>query len=90
MNFEWDERKRLSNIIKHGIDFDDVDEVFADPQGYDAPSKGEYGERRSVRNGALRGAIVTVVYTKRGDNVRIISARAARKEERARYGPRTH
>jgi uncharacterized DUF497 family protein len=28
MRFEWDEKKRLSNIKKHGIDFIDVPEMF--------------------------------------------------------------
>ena len=29
MEFEWDESKRLSNLDKHGIDFEDVLAVFA-------------------------------------------------------------
>jgi uncharacterized protein len=90
MNFEWDENKRLANLAKHGIDLDDVDAVFADPDGYDGASAGEHGERRFVRIGKLAGLIVTVVYTTRGDATRIISARVARRSERARYGGRSH
>jgi uncharacterized DUF497 family protein len=88
-DFEWDERKRRSNIVKHGVDFDDVEEIFADPHGCDAISKGEHDEPRYVRIGALRGFIVTVVYTRRGDSLRIISARIASRQERARYGGQT-
>jgi len=31
MTFEWDERKRLSNLEKHGLDFFDVITVFESP-----------------------------------------------------------
>jgi len=30
MRFEWDENKRLYNIEKHGLDFQDADAVFKD------------------------------------------------------------
>jgi uncharacterized DUF497 family protein len=28
MRYEWDERKRLANLKKHGLDFFDADVVF--------------------------------------------------------------
>jgi len=31
IDFEWDERKRLSNLAKHGIDLADAAHVFASP-----------------------------------------------------------
>lgn len=31
---EFDEAKRTSNILKHGIDFTEVDPVFADPRAF--------------------------------------------------------
>ena len=89
MKLEWDANKRRTNIAKHGIDFDDVAAVFVDPKAHDAPSKGEHGEPRRVRIGQLVGHIITVVYTKRGDILRIISARVARKAERALHGKRS-
>jgi hypothetical protein len=30
MRFEWDEEKRLANLRKHGIDFADIENAFAD------------------------------------------------------------
>ena len=42
-----------------------------------------------VRIGELVGHIITVVYTKRGDILRIISDRVARKAERALHGKRS-
>jgi uncharacterized protein len=37
MRFEWDERKRLSNLAKHGLDFLDADLIFRG-QCYSYPS----------------------------------------------------
>jgi uncharacterized protein len=28
MRFEWDETKRISNLWKHGLDFEDVERAF--------------------------------------------------------------
>lgn len=80
---EWNEEKAASNRRKHGIDFDEAIEIF-------------YGTsllRRSDRNteerwlaiGETEGRVVTVVFTWRGDTLRIISARRARRNERRAY-----
>jgi uncharacterized DUF497 family protein len=79
---EWNERKRLSNLLKHGIDFQDVAEVFTDPTAYEYLSAGEYGEQRCVLVGSMRNRIIAVIYTIRGTRIRIISARVARRKER--------
>jgi uncharacterized protein len=84
--FEWDERKRRSNVIKHGIDFSDATEVFYDPAAYAFRSSYPASERRYVTIGSMRGALITVIFTVRGEAVRIISARAARRSERQTYG----
>ena len=31
MLFEWDESKNNANIVKHGIDFNDVPDIFRHP-----------------------------------------------------------
>jgi uncharacterized DUF497 family protein len=80
---EWNEDKAESNLRKHGIDFDEAIEIF-------------YGTsllRRSDRNaeerwlaiGETEGRVITVVFTWRGDAIRIISARRARTNERRAY-----
>ena len=84
MNFEWDERKRLSNIQKHGLDFLDVGEVFDQPHVV-VPSANEGREKRFLAIGLLEGRNVTVVYTIRVEAVRVISFRRARHEERQKY-----
>jgi uncharacterized DUF497 family protein len=84
MRFEWDERKRLSNLEKHGLDFVDVIAVFEAPHIV-APSDHEGIEVRFLAIGTLEGRCVTVVYTVRSEAVRVISFRRARREERQTY-----
>lgn len=83
MEFEWDENKRLTNITKHGLDFLDA------PLLFDAPhivEKSSYeAEERWLAVGVIHGTVVCLVYTWRGDVIRIISMRMARDEERRKY-----
>jgi len=87
--FEWDESKRRSNVIKHGIDFSDATEVFYDPAAYTFSSPHPSNEERYVTVGLMRGALTAVIFTFRGEAVRLISARAARRSERHTYGAGT-
>ena len=83
--FEWDESKRKLNISKHGIDFQDAVEVFGDPEVLTLRSAGEHDEPRFLAIGRCQGRIIAVIFTVRGETIRVISARAARREERQRY-----
>jgi hypothetical protein len=84
--FEWDDNKRRLNIAKHGIDFADAAEVFGDPKQYTYRSTARSSETRFVSVGTAAGSLIAVVFTWRGRTVRIISARAARRSERDKYG----
>lgn len=82
MEFEWDEKKRLSNVKKHGIDFSDAVEIFDGPVLDMVSDQKYHGENRMVAIGLFNGMEVTVVYTIRENKRRIISARRSRKYER--------
>jgi uncharacterized DUF497 family protein len=84
--FEWDDNKRRSNIAKHGIDFADAIEVFSDPSQYTYRSPQELDEVRYISVGIARGVLMAVVFVKRNNRIRIISARTARRNEREFYG----
>jgi uncharacterized DUF497 family protein len=84
--YEWDEDKRRANVEKHGIDFLDAIEAFTDPQRYVYRSPRAQKELRLVAVGLVKGALAAVIFTERGDRVRIISARVARRSERQKYG----
>lgn len=85
LRFSWDENKNYSNLIKHGIDFNDITEVFSKKMLVKLDKRKDYSEERLVGIGFLRNTIVVVVWTKRKDEIRIISARKANKKERKIY-----
>ena len=86
MNFEWDEEKRRANIIGHGLDFSDSWEIFEGPMLTGLDEREDYGEDRWIAIGLLKGIVVVIVFTERGeDTIRVISLRKALKHERIKY-----
>ena len=86
MRFEWDETKRKTNIVKHGIDFIDVPEMFGSLMLVETDSRKEYGETRKIGFGFIRGRLIAVAFTERKpDSIRIISARKANTREETYY-----
>jgi uncharacterized protein len=84
--FVWDEAKRKSNLKKHGLDFRDAYLV------YDNPAKCTYTTDREaeprwmdIAMAVVEGKLLTLIYTYRGEDVRIISFRVASREEREQY-----
>jgi len=80
----WDERKRQANLRNHGLDFDGCEEVFDHPVVTDEDDRMAYGEQRINLLGWLRGRVVHMTYTERGDYLHVISLREATQHE-ARY-----
>ena len=85
MEFEWDEAKRQANLAKHGIDFIDAGYIFDGEFVEREDRRRAYGESRYQVTGVVGGRILRVVYTRRGDRCRIISARRVRRNERRDY-----
>ena len=84
MEFEWDETKRSSNLAKHGIDFLDARRLF-DGRPVVTSDSSRSQEQRWRTIGPALDELVTVVWTLRGDRIRIISAGSARNEEEREY-----
>jgi uncharacterized DUF497 family protein len=83
--FEWDEQKRLANLVKHGVDFERAKLIF-DGMTIDIPdARHDYGEQRIGVYGEFGEEVFFVVYTWRGENRRLISARKAGTNEREKY-----
>ena len=85
MCFEWDERKADSNLEKHGIAFADAAVALEDERALTIDDPDDCGEARFVSlcmDPTM--TILVVVYTWRGDSVRIISARKASHSETRR------
>jgi uncharacterized DUF497 family protein len=85
--FEWDDGKARGNLAKHGLPFEVATVVFldADRIDFDASQPGQGESRRKVV-GMIEGLLFTVVYTRRGEVIRLISARRANRMETQRYG----
>ena len=83
MLFEWDETKRQANLAKHLIDFADAVKVFEVPLFEKVQRR--HGEIRALAVGLLDDVEIVVVYTMRGKDRRIISARRANRNERQDY-----
>ncbi|OLP60537.1 hypothetical protein BJF93_22255 [Xaviernesmea oryzae] len=84
--FEWDEAKNAKNIAKHGIGFKTASRIFDGPILTAVDDRFDYGEIRHNSIGAIGGVVFIVVsHTTRHGNIRIISARPAKRRERERY-----
>ncbi|MBF2099055.1 MAG: BrnT family toxin [Gloeomargaritaceae cyanobacterium C42_A2020_066] len=78
MNFEWDEYKNQSNLVKHGFDFADAFHIFKAPMLVEFDDNEEYGEERWIGIGLLSGRVVVIVYVEPDEGkVRVISLRKA-------------
>ena len=87
MSFEFDPNKSAANKDKHGIDFDEARALWSDPWLLEAPAK-TVDEPRFIVIGKIREKLWSAVCVRRGDNVRIISVRRARKQEIEHYESR--
>ncbi len=87
MAYEWDATKARLNARKHGVRFEETRAVFDDPYAVTvADADGDSGHERFVGLGiGALGRVLAVVYSYRGDAIRIISARLATPRERSVY-----
>lgn len=83
---EWDEAKRKANLEKHGLDFADAYLVYENPDKltFRLPySREERFQDLAIVQTAL--GMLSLVYTLRGEVIRVISFRPASRKERAIY-----
>jgi uncharacterized DUF497 family protein len=89
MSYEWDPAKAESNLNKHDVYFADAVGVLEDEQSLWHEDVGNREEDRYIAVGMdFLGRILTIVFTIRGETVRLISARPATKNERSIYEQR--
>ena len=86
MGYQWDPNKAVINLRSHEVDFADAVGVFEDEWALTVDEQEVGGEQRFVSLGMdFLGRVLIVVYTYRGDDIRLISARTATKKERKIY-----
>lgn len=84
INFEFDETKSQANLLKHGINFVDAQDLSNDPSLLEIPAKTE-DEPRYLMIGLISKKHWSAVITYRGVVIRLISVRRSRTEEVALY-----
>lgn len=84
MIFMYDPYKEEKNIEKHKIGFKEAEMVWCDPNLIVLNAK-RRGERRFLAIGRAYSVLLSVVHTRRGDAIRIISARRSTEKERRLY-----
>jgi uncharacterized DUF497 family protein len=88
LRFEWDDAKNTANQEKHGVSFEEAQELFTSGEDYLEIFDADHSdsEDRFIAIGPITRGLVLVVWTERDEDVvRIISARWATKQERAKY-----
>ena len=86
MEVEWDPNKADINRQKHGVQFSDAEAVLFDPNALSFEDTTAQGEQRFIVIGMDHlWRLLVVIYTDRGNSVRLISARPATRSERRKY-----
>ena len=84
MNFEFDPAKSASNRDKHGIDFEEAQQLWADPDLLEVPAI-SVDEPRFLTIGRIGDRVWAAIVTWREYRTRIISVRRARPAEIEHY-----
>jgi uncharacterized DUF497 family protein len=88
MNYEWDDAKNRKNFAKHGLSFEDAEQVFAGPCVTFEDCRMDYGEERLITLGLLGGRLVVIAHSPRDEGTRIISMRKGNRREQKAYQER--
>ena len=82
--FEWDPKKAIINLERHGISIDEACTAFRDPLSLtiDDPLHTEDENRFILMGLSHKKRMLVVVHTERGNKIRIICARKMTKQER--------
>ena len=87
MEIEYDPQKAKSNLIKHGVSFEEAVTALYDPMALVQEDSDSTGENRWIFIGlSSQTNLLTIVYTLREEEtIRIISARKATRKEAKHY-----
>lgn len=82
----WDDGKRALNIVNHGFDFADLDDVFDGRVLVTRQdTRKDYGEPRFNSLAEFDGVVLNITFTPRAGKLHLISVRPASREERKVY-----
>ena len=81
VKYQWDENKNRANKAKHGLSFEDAERFDWNTALILTDDREDYGEDRMIAQGFIDARLYILVFTRRGENIRIISLRKASKKE---------
>jgi uncharacterized protein len=87
LRFRWHRIKAASNLVKHGVSFEEAKTVFGDRSliTLPDPEHSEFEERFISTGISASNRLLTVSHTEDEDSIRIINAQAATRREAANY-----
>ena len=87
LRFEWTTAKAAANLANHGVSFEEARTVFGDPLGriVDDDRHSEDEQRFVLLGHSEKQRLLAVMFTERGEAIRLISARGATRRERREY-----
>jgi uncharacterized DUF497 family protein len=87
MKVEWDPQKAVLNLRRHCVSFEEAESALTDPLALTANDRDHSSHELRFITFAVskRQRLLVIAFTKRGDAIRIISARLASKRERKIY-----
>ena len=88
MKYEWDDAKNRENFAKHGLSFEDAEQMFAGPCVTFEDDRMDYGEERLITLALLAGRLIVIAHSPRDQGTRIISMRKGNRREQKVYQER--
>jgi len=87
LTFAWGPHKAALNLAKHKVSFEEAVTAFGDPLGQiiDDPRDSADEERFVLLGRSDRRRLLVVMFTERGEAIRLISARSATPRERRKH-----
>lgn len=88
--YEWDADKAATNLLKHGVSFEEAASAFDDPNALllNDPDHSDEESRFLLLGWSAASRLVMVIHAERGLQIRLISARTAANKERRLYEKR--
>ena len=83
--FEWDDDKAAANLARHKVAIERVKEFDWSTALIVVDDREDYGELRMKALGLIGERLHVVVFTERGDTIRVISLRKANRREAKAY-----
>lgn len=85
MELEWDEDKRQKNLRERGIDFASFSDIDMQTAFTAQDNRTDYGEIRFITFGFIAERLHVACWTRREEQIRVISLRKANEREKALY-----